>query len=52
MRRAGRAPEHRHGFGLDPDDDVDSPEGFAAWVHQRVRLTHPAGQPCGPVTSE
>jgi predicted acetyltransferase len=37
---------HEDGFGLDPDDDVDSPEGFAAWVGQRIRLTHGAGEPC------
>jgi predicted acetyltransferase len=37
---------HEDGFGLTADDDVDSPEGFATWVHQRLRLTHPAGQPC------
>ncbi|MBO4209264.1 GNAT family N-acetyltransferase [Micromonospora echinofusca] len=37
---------HEDGFGLGADDDVDSPEGFAAWVHERVRLTHPAGDPC------
>ena len=37
---------HEDGFGLGVDDDVDSPDGFAAWVHERVRLTHPAGDPC------
>lgn len=37
---------HEDGFGLGAEDDVDSPEGFAAWVHERVRLTHPAGTPC------
>ncbi len=37
---------HEDGFGLDADDDVDSRDGFATWVHQRVRLTHPAGDPC------
>ena len=37
---------HEDGFGLAPDDDVDSPEGFAAWVQERVRTTHPAGEPC------
>ena len=37
---------HEDGFGLGPDDDVDSPDGFAAWVHQRIRLTHPTGTPC------
>ncbi|MEU4214892.1 GNAT family N-acetyltransferase [Actinoplanes sp. NPDC026623] len=37
---------HEDGFGLSADDDVDSPEGFATWVHQRVRLTHLAGEPC------
>lgn len=37
---------HEDGFGLGEDDDVDSPDGFAAWVRQRIRLTHPAGQPC------
>ena len=37
---------HEDGFGLGEDDDLDSPDGFAAWVHQRLRLTHPAGTPC------
>ncbi|GAA2756146.1 GNAT family N-acetyltransferase [Actinopolymorpha rutila] len=37
---------HEDGFGLGADDTVDSPEGFAAWVHKRVRLTHPTGDPC------
>jgi len=37
---------HEDGFGLTADDDVDSPEGFAAWVQQRLRMTHPAGAPC------
>ncbi|WP_433393104.1 GNAT family N-acetyltransferase [Micromonospora sp. KLBMP9576] len=37
---------HEDGFGLGADDDVESPEGFAAWVHARVRLVHPAGDPC------
>ena len=37
---------HEDGFGLDAADDVDSPGGFAAWVHRRTRLAHPAGDPC------
>ncbi|GHJ47474.1 acetyltransferase [Catellatospora sp. TT07R-123] len=37
---------HEDGFGLSYDDEVDSPAGFAAWVGDRVRLTHPAGTPC------
>jgi len=37
---------HEAGFGLDADDDVDSPDGFATWVHRRIRLAHPAGTPC------
>ncbi|WP_018353472.1 GNAT family N-acetyltransferase [Longispora albida] len=37
---------HEDGFGLGPDDDVDSPAGFEAWVHARTRLTHAAGEPC------
>ncbi|GLW34955.1 GNAT family N-acetyltransferase [Actinoplanes regularis] len=39
---------HEDGFGLTADDDVETPEGFAAWVHRLVRLTHPAGEPCPP----
>lgn len=39
---------HEDGFGLAPDDDVDSPEGFAVWVSDRVRHTHPVGTPCPP----
>lgn len=38
--------QHENGFGLDAEDDVRSPEGFATRVQQRVRLTHPAGTPC------
>ena len=37
---------HEDGFGLGAEDDVDSSDGFTAWVHERVRLTHPAGAPC------
>jgi predicted acetyltransferase len=37
---------HEDGFGLGADDDLDSSAGFAAWVHERVRLTHPAGTAC------
>jgi predicted acetyltransferase len=39
---------HEDGFGLGEDTDVESPEGFAAWVHERTRLTHAAGEPCPP----
>jgi predicted acetyltransferase len=37
---------HEDGFGLGADDDVDSPDGFAAWVRKRLWLAHPAGTPC------
>lgn len=37
---------HEDGFGLAKDEDLDSPDRFATWVHERVRLTHPAGTPC------
>ncbi|MFD2083220.1 Predicted acetyltransferase [Actinopolymorpha cephalotaxi] len=37
---------HEDGFGLSADDDLDSADGFAAWVHQRTRLTHPPEDPC------
>jgi predicted acetyltransferase len=37
---------HEDGFGLLATDDVDSPDGFAAWVRRRVQLTHGAGEPC------
>ena len=37
---------HEDGFGLRADDDVDSSVGFATWVRQLIRLTHPAGAPC------
>lgn len=39
---------HEDGFGLLADDDIDSADGFARWVHDRVRLTHPPGAPCPP----
>ena len=37
---------HEDGFGIGADDDLDTPEGFTAWVHERLRLTHPPGSPC------
>jgi len=37
---------HEDGFGLSADDDVDTPDGFATWVNQRIRLTHPPEEPC------
>src|SRR5882724_8865443 len=37
---------HEDGFGLRAAADVDSSDGFATWVRQRIRLTHPAGTPC------
>ena len=37
---------HEDGFGIGADDDLDSPESFGAWVHDRLRLTHPPGTPC------
>jgi predicted acetyltransferase len=40
--------QHEDGFGLSEADDVDSAAGFAAWVQQRLALTHPAGRPCPP----
>ncbi|MGY0234290.1 GNAT family N-acetyltransferase [Longispora urticae] len=42
----GRGVDHEDGFGLSVDDDVDSPAGFAAWIHARTRGDHPAGSPC------
>ncbi|MGW4687314.1 GNAT family N-acetyltransferase [Streptomyces sp. NPDC004244] len=43
-REWGTGP-HEDGFGLGPSDDVDSPEGFAAWV---TRLA----DECGPKSVE
>lgn len=40
---------HEDGFGLTGTDDVDSPDGFAAWVHERTRLTHVPGADCPDV---
>ncbi|WP_166379659.1 GNAT family N-acetyltransferase [Catellatospora methionotrophica] len=37
---------HEDGFGISADDDLDSPEGFADWVHRRNALDHGAGAPC------
>ena len=37
---------HEDGFGIRDDDDLDSPAGFAAWVHDGIRLAHPAGTAC------
>lgn len=39
---------HEDGFGIGQEDDLRSPDGFAAWVQDRVRFTHPAGTPCPP----
>src|ERR1043165_207012 len=39
---------HEDGFGIGADDDLDSPDGFRAWVHDRVRLSHRPGTPCPP----
>ena len=39
---------HEDGFAIGADDDLASRHGFAAWVHDRVRLTHPPGTPCPP----
>ncbi|GAB1641028.1 GNAT family N-acetyltransferase [Krasilnikovia sp. MM14-A1259] len=33
---------HQDGSGLHPDDDVDSPDGFAAWVARLCRSADPA----------
>jgi predicted acetyltransferase len=38
---------HEDGFGLHPGDEVDSPDGFAAWVSRLVRQADPAEDP-GP----
>ncbi|MEV4845951.1 GNAT family N-acetyltransferase [Micromonospora matsumotoense] len=34
---------HEDGFGLRPCDEVDSPDGFAAWVARLTRQPGPAG---------
>jgi predicted acetyltransferase len=39
---------HEDGFGIGAEDDLDSPDGFEAWVQDRLRLTHPPGMPCQP----
>ncbi len=33
--------QHEDGFGLGPDDDVDSAAGFAAWVGRLLDQAHP-----------
>ncbi|MDG4801096.1 GNAT family N-acetyltransferase [Micromonospora sp. WMMD980] len=37
---------HENGFGIGPEDDLDSPDGFADWVRRRLWLDHGAGAPC------
>lgn len=37
---------HENGFGIGEQDELVSLAGFTAWVHERVRLTHPAGTRC------
>lgn len=39
---------HEDGFGLTEDDDPESVEWFADYVHAITRLSHPAGTPCPP----
>jgi predicted acetyltransferase len=39
---------HEDGFGIDALDDLESPEGFAAFVDFMVSRTHPLGTPCPP----
>ena len=38
---------HQAGSGLHPEDDVDSPDGFEAWVRRLLREADPA-VPAGP----
>ncbi|MGW4947603.1 GNAT family N-acetyltransferase [Actinoplanes sp. NPDC004185] len=41
---------HQDGAGLRPEDDVDTPDGFAAWVRRLLRDSDPAvAQPEGLV---
>jgi len=37
---------HEDGFGIDENDDVDTPEGFETWVHRMLSQVHPVGAPC------
>lgn len=37
---------HEDGFGVDGKHDLDTPDGFAAWVNDRLRFIHPVGTPC------
>ena len=37
---------HEDGFGLDPDDEVESPSGFAAWVALLADEPDPARARC------
>ncbi|WP_367127286.1 GNAT family N-acetyltransferase [Saccharothrix sp. HUAS TT1] len=37
---------HEDGFGLLPTDDVDSPDGFAAWVARLAAEADPARRRC------
>src|SRR3954453_23785299 len=37
---------HEDGFGIGADDDLESPDSFGDWVHDRLRLTHPPRSPC------
>jgi predicted acetyltransferase len=39
---------HEDGFGIGEDDDLESREGFTAWVDAWIRRTHPTGAPCPP----
>lgn len=40
--------DHEDGFGISSEMDLVSPEGFAAWVGDRLRRTHRHGTPCPP----
>jgi predicted acetyltransferase len=37
---------HEDGFGIDENDDVDSPEGFQRWVRRMLSQVHPVDAPC------
>jgi len=37
---------HEDGFGVDGKHDLHSADGFAAWVNDRLRFSHPVGTPC------
>lgn len=47
-RREWGPGEHEDGLMITDEDDLESADGFAAWVDFWLSRTHPAGEACPP----